>query len=146
MALPQVGTTRPEKLALSFVTDAVYRDPSDGGLGFIYRNQPEADKGVDGHIEVCDDGGAATGKLVGTQVKGGPTFFKHPVAGGWVVYIKKPTVTYWRGYSLAVILVIVDLKERVGYWALVSQGDFEETKKFFRNRCSVETDSGCDGG
>lgn len=102
------------------------------GTGLMFREQPEGDVGIDGHLEIVGPDGEATGRIVGVQVKGGPSFFSHPHVDGWTVYIQKSTVRYWRQYAVPVIMVIADLEALTAYWARVDRGDFEETQGFFK--------------
>jgi tetratricopeptide (TPR) repeat protein len=98
----------------------------------MFREQPEGDVGIDGHLEIIGPEGQATGRIVGVQVKGGPSFFSHPGVDGWTVYIPKATVRYWRQYAVPVIIVIADLEVLTAYWARVDRGDFEETQESFK--------------
>jgi hypothetical protein len=101
MSLPKLGTARTEKLGVSTVSEVVFRTRAEGGLAFVYRNQPEVGVGVDGHIEIVDQAtDELTGKLFGVQIKAGSSFFRSRATGGWVVYIGKPTVHYWRQYAV----------------------------------------------
>lgn len=133
MTLPKIGTTGAEHRGLSIVEELVYRPQADGGLGDIFRRQPEADKGIDGHLEVVDQlTGEVTGKFLGVQIKAGPSFFRHHVDGAWTVYIAKSTVHYWRQYAVPVILTLVDVDARVAYWQVVSTGVFDETEDAYK--------------
>jgi len=87
MKLPKVGMTPTEKLGVAEVSTAVFRPVDEGGLGFIYRNVPEVDVGVDGHIEIVNAAREATGKFVGVQIKAGQSWFKSRTSDGWLVPI-----------------------------------------------------------
>src|SRR5438309_9969149 len=45
-------------------------------MRWIFREQAVADTGIDGYIEPCDENGNASGKLIGCQVKPGPSYFR----------------------------------------------------------------------
>ncbi len=133
MRLPRIGTTLTERTAVAEVDATTCRSRPVGGLGFVFREQPTPDAGVDGHIEILDlESGEFTGRFLGVQVKGGDSYFSRPVEGGWALYIKKPTVEYWRNYAVPVILTLVDTDDGRIYWLLVSEGEFEEKKTSFR--------------
>ena len=88
------------------------------GLGFLFRDVAPSDYGIDGQIEVvdrADDSAVATGKFVSVQVKSGKSSFANETAGGWVNYVNKSTVQYWRGQSVPVLSVIVDAEKREAY-------------------------------
>lgn len=133
MTLPKIGTAGVEANGVSVVARIAARRRADGGLGFIFREQPAYDVGIDGHIEVVDQHTTeATGKIVGVQVKAGQFWFRARCDGGWLVSIKKSTVRYWRQYAVPVILVAVNEKTEAAYWTLVSRGDFEQTRSCFK--------------
>jgi hypothetical protein len=88
-------------------------------MAWIYRpqNLPGTDYGVDAHIEVTDDEGVETGRQVAAQVKAGRRWFREKSDAGFIHRPSDRHVKYWRGYALPVILILVDEKTRVAYWA-----------------------------
>jgi hypothetical protein len=52
-------------------------------LGWLFRNQPTEDYGIDAHVEVVD-GENVRGRLLALQIKSGTSWFKEagPTAGG----------------------------------------------------------------
>lgn len=133
MDLPKVGSSRVAKEGVSTIDGVVSRPPERGGLGFVFRPLPDPDYGVDGLIEVVNfETEEATGKLVGVQVKAGTSYFQHSTDDGWVLYIKKATVHYWREYSVPVVLTVVDTSTGRVFWSLGSDEDFEETEKYYK--------------
>ena len=133
MELPKTGTTPTERISVAEVSATTCRRRAKGGLGFVFREQPNPDAGVDGHIEILDlEKQAYTGRFVGVQVKGGSSWFKHPVSGGWALYIEKSTVNYWRGYAVPVSSRSSTPVRAVFLLGSVSEGDFEEKKTKFR--------------
>ena len=97
-------------------------------LGWLFRSQPEADKGIDAHIEVVEDG-VATGRLVALQVKSGKSSFNEPKADGFVFRPKANHVKYWLGHSLPVAVVLADTKKKVAYWQIVTEETVQSTRK-----------------
>ena len=131
-SLPQIGTSQAGDAGIGLVWTISNRPAANGGLGFAFRPQPTGDVGIDGHLEIITTTGEATGRLVGVQVKSGPSYFSNATEGGWLVYVDKSTVRYWRQYSVPVILVIVDLIGLKAFWVRVDKGDFPETKQNFK--------------
>jgi hypothetical protein len=89
-ATERIGVNAVERIALD-------------QLGWIFREQPIADMGIDAHIERVDDGNP-TGKLVALQIKTGASHFR--VTNGVLIYYGNAThLEYWTGHSLPVLLV-----------------------------------------
>jgi hypothetical protein len=88
-------------------------------MAWIYRpqNLPGTDYGVDAHIEVTDDEGVETGRQVAAQVKAGESHFREETDAGFIHRPSERHEKYWRAYALPVILILVDEKTRVAYWA-----------------------------
>lgn len=97
-------------------------------LGWLFRSQPEADKGIDAHIEVVEDG-VATGRLVALQIKSGKSAFKEPKADGFVFRPKAKHVKYWLGHSLPVAIVLANTNKQVAYWQIVTEETVQCTGK-----------------
>ena len=97
-------------------------------LSWIVRPQLLADKGIDAHIEVVQNGNA-TGRLLALQVKGGKSWFKEPTADGFVFRPKPKHVEYWLGHSLPVAVVLVDVDKEIAYWQLVTEATVTSTEK-----------------
>lgn len=100
-------------------------------LGWIVRPQWQADKGIDAHIEVVQDG-EATGQLVVLQIKGGESWFGEPTADGFVFRPKARHVEYWLAHSLPVAVVLVDVEEEIAYWQIVTSEMVTSTGKGWR--------------
>jgi Domain of unknown function (DUF4365) len=88
-------------------------------MAWIYRPQdhPGTDYGVDAHIEVTDEEGVETGRLVAAQVKAGQSYFREEVDAGFINRPSDRHAKYWRSYLLPVILILVNEKTRIAYWA-----------------------------
>lgn len=85
-------------------------------LGWIFRDQPVADYGIDAHIEVVDDAGQPTGRLLALQVKTGSSYEHHRFSSG-----NPRHLNYWLKHSLPVLLVIVDEVTETAYWRSVNE-------------------------
>jgi len=123
--LPRIGSTLTAERGPAWVALKAATPREDGGLGAVFHRLAEADFGVDGHLQILNQPTReATGRLVGIQIKAGPSYFRESVRDGWIVRIPRSTVAYWRDYSVPVLLVLVDTETDTGYWARVSDTDF----------------------
>jgi Domain of unknown function (DUF4365) len=89
-------------------------------LGMAFREQGTSDFGVDAQAEGKRDG-YTTGRLVGLQIKTGPSWFREPHEGGWIFRPKKKHVSYWLNHSLPVYVLLVDLDTEAIYWQEISE-------------------------
>ncbi|ADJ65894.1 DUF4365 domain-containing protein [Herbaspirillum seropedicae] len=95
-------------------------------LGWIFREQPLVDMGIDAHIELVQD--EPTGKLVALQIKTGPSHFVEREDA----YVFRGSLThleYWINHSLPVILVAHFDEENETYWVLVDEGKVRRAGK-----------------
>ncbi len=88
-------------------------------LGLIFREQPIADYGVDGHIEVMT-GSIATGRLIAVQVKTGVSYLSDEIEDGYWLPVSTRHKELWLNHSLPVIVVVCDPRSRVCYYELVT--------------------------
>src|ERR1035438_9020612 len=98
-------------------------------MGWIFRQQPISDRGIDAEIEIQDSEGDATGRLIALQIKTGPSFFKEKTSTGFVYRGEERHLEYWRRHSLPVILVLHDPDTGISYWQIVSEAHSTKTKK-----------------
>jgi len=96
-------------------------------LGWIFREQPIVDVGIDAHIERVDDGNP-TGKLVAVQIKTGPGHF-HETDDSYIYYGKLVHLEYWTGHSLPVVLIAHLPKTGETLWVSIDEKTAERTKK-----------------
>jgi hypothetical protein len=85
-------------------------------LGWIFRDQPVADYGIDAHIEVVDDRGQPTGRLLALQIKTGSSYARHKFSSENLRHL-----SYWLEHSLPVLVVMVDEETENAYWRVVSE-------------------------
>lgn len=88
-------------------------------LGWLFREQPAEDYGIDAHAEVVD-GGAVTGKLLALQIKAGTSWFRESCQDGWWFRPDAEHVQYWRDHSLPVVVVLYHPETRRCYWQRVN--------------------------
>jgi hypothetical protein len=131
MTLPRIGTNPQAERGVAAVTNAVFKPQERDGLGHIFRRLSEVDVGIDGQIEIVE-GEHPTGRIVGVQVKAGPSWFSSPSPAGWTVYIEQSTVHYWRVYAVPVLLCVVDLETETVYWTRTDVGVFDATQQKYK--------------
>jgi Domain of unknown function (DUF4365) len=87
-------------------------------LGFVFREQPVLDYGIDAHAEIVE-GGAATGQLLALQIKAGQSYFQEEAASGFVFRSDDQHVTYWLNHALPVLLLLCDTNTERIYWQAI---------------------------
>lgn len=95
-------------------------------LQWIFREQPVSDVGIDAIIEQRA-AGRATGRLIGAQIKSGSSWFRERTPDGWVYRGIPDHLDYWLGYELPVLLVLVDVDNKVAYWGHIEAGQVDLT-------------------
>ncbi|MHA4951537.1 DUF4365 domain-containing protein [Micromonospora saelicesensis] len=98
-------------------------------LTWAFREQREADQGIDAHVEVDGLTTNPTGRYIAVQIKCGPTFFKRRTRIGWRFTGEPRHLTYWLANLMPVVLVIVDPETRVGYWVQITADAVRETDR-----------------
>jgi len=96
-------------------------------LGWLFREQPTEDFGIDAHAEVVD-GEDVRGRLLGLQIKGGMSWFSERAAGGWWFRPDAAHVRYWMSHSLPVVVVLYHPGTRRCHWQLVGPKTLDETR------------------
>lgn len=96
---------------------------------FVFRQQTEHDFGVDLHLEVTDERGDATGRLIAIQVKSGESYFSHAHPDGWWFYVSDRHRRYWLNHSLPVVLALHNATTKTTYWAQVSPDTIVPTNR-----------------
>ena len=97
-------------------------------LGWIFREQPIEDYGIDAHVEVVESN-TATGKLIALQIKSGKSWFKQKTPDGFVFYVNTEHLEYWQEHSLPVMVVLYDNEEEIAYWQAVNSSNVQKTNK-----------------
>jgi hypothetical protein len=95
-------------------------------LGWVFREQPVEDTGIDAQVEVVD-GGVATGKLLALQIKSGDSWFRESAPGGWWYRPDGDHVRYWSNHALPVVVVLRRPQTSKCYWQLVTNDTLVET-------------------
>ncbi|CAK8718536.1 MAG: protein of unknown function (DUF4365) [Candidatus Electronema aureum] len=113
--------SRTERIGVNAVERIVIQE-----LGWIFRDQPIVDVGVDAIIEQCENGNP-TGKFIAIQIKCG--------AGNFHISEKKITYYdvshihyhYWLGLNIPIILVAHLPDSEETYWQHICKDNFKKT-------------------
>ncbi len=99
-------------------------------LGWMFRELPPPDYGIDAQVEVVADDNRIYGML-GLQIKGGDSkFAREKGDSGWTFYDSSDHLDYWLRYRLPVLVVIIDSKGNA-FWEEVTPRNVHETRKGF---------------
>ncbi|UYB40269.1 DUF4365 domain-containing protein [Streptomyces sp. Je 1-4] len=98
------------------------------GLGWLFREQPTEDYGIDAHVEVVD-AELVRGRLLALQIKSGSSWFSEQGPGGWWFRPDAEHVQYWINHSLPVAVVLYHPEEECCYWQLVNRETLIETRR-----------------
>lgn len=94
---PQTSIT--ERLGVLYVA-SIFTE-----MGFIFREIPNSDTGIDGYIEEVNCSHEATGRLLAVQIKSGKSYLNDR-GEYFVYYADESHIKYWKLYSIPVILCI----------------------------------------
>ena len=103
-----------------------------GGKGWLFRNQPVNDIGIDAHMEMTDDSGQSR-QLLALQVKSGPSCFKEQ-KNNYVVFrdINERQYNYWTKNPLPCIIVLYNSETDTCVWEKLTKDTIKPTKKGYR--------------
>lgn len=88
-------------------------------LGWIFREQPTEDYGIDAQIELVESG-AATGRLIAAQIKSGTSYFSNAHPDGWWFRLDKDDLEYWLDHALPVLVLLYNPETDRAYWEAVN--------------------------
>ncbi len=94
--------------------------------GWIFREQPILDYGIDAHAEIVENE-YPSGKLIAIQSKSGLSFFEKPNENSFQFYPEEKHVQYWLGHYLPVILVLYHPEQKQAYWQIVIEENVVRT-------------------
>ncbi len=97
-------------------------------LGWLSREQPTEDVGIDAHVEIVDTE-EVPGRLLALQIKSGQSWFKEATRGGWWFRPDAAHVQYWLNHFLPVVAVLCEPDSQVRYWQLVSRETMQRTRR-----------------
>lgn len=94
-------------------------------LGWIFREQPTSDYGIDAQAEERGSDGGGTGKLIALQIKSGASWFVER-GDDYVYYGVDRHKNYWLNHSLPVFIIIHDPDTGLTLWQKVERHLVEE--------------------
>jgi Domain of unknown function (DUF4365) len=118
-------TSRTERIGVA-ATQLIFEK-----LGWIFREQPIEDYGIDAHVEVVESN-LATGKLIALQIKSGKSYFKEKISDGFVFRGDIEHLEYWKKHSLPVLLVLYHTDDEIAYWQVVNSINVQKTEKAWK--------------
>lgn len=96
-------------------------------LGWVFREQPIVDMGIDAHLERVQEGNP-DGKLLAIQIKTGPSHFREK-ENKFIYYGKTTHLDYWTGHSLPVVLVACLPEIKQTFWQVITEKNVSRTGK-----------------
>jgi hypothetical protein len=99
--------------------------------GWLFREQPIHDVGIDAQVEVVTDN-QPTGRLIAMQVKSGASYFAERTRHSIVFRPSAKHARYWIKHSLPVIVVLFEPTSKKLYWAPATSETLQESKSRFR--------------
>lgn len=103
-------------------------------LGWVFREQPSQDYGIDAQIEIVDDDEIISGRMFAVQIKSGDSYLREVTRSatepGWSYWGDADHYAYWLGHCMPVIIVFVDEQRNV-FWQTTLGDHIKETEKGF---------------
>ncbi len=100
-------------------------------LGFAFRPQSAEDYGIDAHAELIE-AEHPTGRLLGIQLKSGPSYFTKREGDSYVFRADRTHVEYWTDHCLPVLVCLCDVDNRQIYWQVVNRQTAISTGKGYK--------------
>lgn len=89
-----------------------------------FRHQT-VDLGVDGEVEVIDESGNATGRVIKVQVKAQAA----PFGNSHTIYVDRKHIEYWKNYALPVLVCAVSVATGEVLWRVIEADKSYDTPK-----------------
>lgn len=84
-------------------------------IGWLYREQPICDVGIDAQVEIVKDS-KPTGQLLALQIKSGVSYFSE-IENNEIIYRPdKKHVNYWMKYCLPVVIILYNPETDQFFW------------------------------
>ena len=107
-------TWHQDRLAINHIDNITLQ------LGWMWREQPILDRGIDGQIEICDDNRKPTAKLLAIQSKGGEShFYRRKKDNVLTIRLEINHLRYWNDYPIPVLVIGYLPSEYHAYWLYV---------------------------
>lgn len=99
--------------------------------GYIFREQPISDYGIDAQIEVVE-GETVTGKLIALQIKTGASWFQESTEDGYVFRGGNEHLKYWIEHSLPVLIILHNPDTNISFWQAIKTENVIPTNKAWK--------------
>lgn len=96
-------------------------------IGWIFREQPLVDVGIDALIEISEEG-VPKGNFLAAQIKSGKGNF-YQTSNSLIYYVSNIHYYYWINLDLPIILIGYIPEEKKAYWQHISKKNLEKTNK-----------------
>jgi hypothetical protein len=117
--------TPTERIGINEVEKVIIKN-----IGWIFREQPIADVGIDAIIEQVENG-EPTGKFIALQIKTGKGNF-HTTEKGLTYYASHIHYNYWLNLNIPIILVAHLPENGETYWQEISSINIKKNKKSWK--------------
>jgi hypothetical protein len=129
MELPKYSENR--KLADLGV--AIVKNIIENKLNWIFRKLSlDDDFGLDGYIDILQDGKYVTGKSIGVQIKTGASYFKNETQSGWYFHGENKHLNYYLNNRIPIIVIIVNPETQKAYWNEITTDNILKTDKSWK--------------
>ncbi len=106
------------KVALTFLTE----------FGWIEREQPISDFGIDMHVEIVQNQ-IPSGQIIAIQIKSGMSYFSEETEKSIIYRGKKKHLDYWLNQSLPVLIILYNPNSEKSYWEFIYSSKITELEK-----------------
>lgn len=100
-------------------------------FGWIEREQPISDFGVDMHVEIVDDGNP-TGQIFALQIKSGSSYFREETATGFIYRGDNRHLEYWLSQSVPVLIILYEPESKSIFWEQVISSKVSKTESAWK--------------
>ena len=97
-------------------------------FGWYFREQTTSDFGIDAQVEIADDDGNPSGKLIALQIKSGSSYFKKR-GEDYVFYGERRHLDYWLKHCLPVFIILHNPSTDITLWQKVERWKVKITKR-----------------
>lgn len=101
-------------------------------MGFVFREQPIEDYGIDAIVEERISDRRLTGKLIGVQIKSGTSFFSETNGNKVVFRGDLKHYEYWKNYSLPVVLVLYNPDTKLCIYETITEEKLTKTNMHWK--------------
>lgn len=90
--------------------------------GWLFREQPIEDYGIDAHVEPVDGPERPARQLLALQIKTGASFFAEETQDGWWFRDTRRHWHYWLGHVLPVVIILYNPQTGTLFWQHAEAG------------------------